>query len=321
MKELRKILVRVDVEAAAQPAFERATELAKRNGAALTVVDVVEEFPAYARLLLPRDLQRHLAAFKTERVAAIGARAREQGVKVVTKVLSGRSTTEIVREVLRNGHDLVLKDVEAGTGAGASRGLGDMQLLRKCPCPVWLLRPSHGKHFDRVLAAVDPEPEDGERNALCEKILRFAIDMSGSEWAELHILRAWSAYGASVLRNKMTPDEFRRYVEGARTNATRSLQDLLTRFSPAIDPGHVHVEEGEPHEVITKFVQAHQVDVVVLGTVARTGLPGLIIGNTAEQVLSQITCSVLALKPDGFVSPITLDPALEAARGAESEWT
>ena len=58
------------------------------------------------------------------------------------------------------------------------------------------------------------------------------------------------------------------------------------------------------------------VDVIVMRTVARTGLPGLITGNIAEQVLSQITCSVLAIKPDGFVSPITLDPALEATPGA-----
>jgi nucleotide-binding universal stress UspA family protein len=42
--------------------------------------------------------------------------------------------------------------------------------------------------------------------------------------------------------------------------------------------------------------------------VGRTGIPGFLIGNTAEQVLSEVTCSVLALKPRGFVSPVTIDP-------------
>lgn len=37
----------------------------------------------------------------------------------------------------------------------------------------------------------------------------------------------------------------------------------------------------------------------------RTGVPGLFIGNTAESVLHQVDCSVLALKPPGFVSPVT----------------
>ena len=44
-----------------------------------------------------------------------------------------------------------------------------------------------------------------------------------------------------------------------------------------------------------------------MGTVARTGIPGLLIGNTAETILQRVDCSVLAVKPDGFVSPVGLD--------------
>ena len=43
-------------------------------------------------------------------------------------------------------------------------------------------------------------------------------------------------------------------------------------------------------------------DVVVMGTVARTGLPGLFIGNTAVKVFSQVSCPVVAVKPASFVS-------------------
>ncbi|MBE0500573.1 MAG: universal stress protein [Desulfuromonadales bacterium] len=46
-------------------------------------------------------------------------------------------------------------------------------------------------------------------------------------------------------------------------------------------------------------------DIVVMGTVARTGLPGLLIGNTAEFVLARISCSILAIKPQGFNTPVT----------------
>ena len=48
-------------------------------------------------------------------------------------------------------------------------------------------------------------------------------------------------------------------------------------------------------------------DLVVMGTVARTGVPGFIMGNTAEMILNQIDCSVLAIKPSGFVTPVTLE--------------
>jgi nucleotide-binding universal stress UspA family protein len=50
-----------------------------------------------------------------------------------------------------------------------------------------------------------------------------------------------------------------------------------------------------------------QADLVVMGTIARTGISGFIIGNTAESILDQLTCSVLAVKPPGFVTPVKPD--------------
>jgi nucleotide-binding universal stress UspA family protein len=48
----------------------------------------------------------------------------------------------------------------------------------------------------------------------------------------------------------------------------------------------------------------YNVDLIVMGTVARIGIPGLIIGNTAESIFEQVKCSVLAIKPDGFETPV-----------------
>ncbi len=67
-----------------------------------------------------------------------------------------------------------------------------------------------------------------------------------------------------------------------------------------------HLLRGDPGEVIPRLVGERRIDLVVMGTVARTGVPGLIIGNTAERVLDQIGCSVLAVKPEGFITPVTL---------------
>jgi nucleotide-binding universal stress UspA family protein len=43
-----------------------------------------------------------------------------------------------------------------------------------------------------------------------------------------------------------------------------------------------------------------------MGTVCRTGVTGFLIGNTAEKVLNNVDCSVLTVKPEGFVTPVTL---------------
>jgi nucleotide-binding universal stress UspA family protein len=41
-----------------------------------------------------------------------------------------------------------------------------------------------------------------------------------------------------------------------------------------------------------------------MGTIGRVGIPGLIIGNTAEDVLRETRTPVLAVKPSDFVSPV-----------------
>jgi universal stress protein E len=70
---------------------------------------------------------------------------------------------------------------------------------------------------------------------------------------------------------------------------------------------------GEPEAVIPQFVVDHGVDLIVMGTVARRGIPGLLIGNTAERILRKRPCSVLPVKPDGFISPVGLDGIQRAA--------
>ena len=68
----------------------------------------------------------------------------------------------------------------------------------------------------------------------------------------------------------------------------------------------LHIIQGEAKTEIPALVKSLGAELVVMGTVARSGVPGLLIGNTAESILNQLECSVLALKPEGFKSPVTL---------------
>lgn len=60
-------------------------------------------------------------------------------------------------------------------------------------------------------------------------------------------------------------------------------------------------------KLIPKLAQTKGIELIVMGTVCRTGVAGLIIGNTAENILRQVDCSVLTVKPEGFVSPVNPD--------------
>jgi universal stress protein E len=64
------------------------------------------------------------------------------------------------------------------------------------------------------------------------------------------------------------------------------------------------LQKGDVRRLLPQLVDERNVDLVVMGTVSRGGLPGLLIGNTAEKLINSLSCSVLAVKPDSFVSPI-----------------
>ena len=56
--------------------------------------------------------------------------------------------------------------------------------------------------------------------------------------------------------------------------------------------------------MIRSVVEQVEADLLVMGTVCRTNVAGFLIGNTAESVVGDVDCSLLALKPEGFVTPV-----------------
>jgi nucleotide-binding universal stress UspA family protein len=77
--------------------------------------------------------------------------------------------------------------------------------------------------------------------------------------------------------------------------STAPLDDLKVR---------THLSRGKPSDRIADLAESLDVDVIVMGTIGRSGLRGLLIGNTAEAVLERVARPVLAVKPLGFVSPL-----------------
>ncbi|MCK7506615.1 MAG: universal stress protein [Desulfobacterales bacterium] len=58
--------------------------------------------------------------------------------------------------------------------------------------------------------------------------------------------------------------------------------------------------------MIPALAKRKGIELIVMGTVCRTGIAGFLMGNTAEMVLQQVNCSVLTVKPDGFKTPVKL---------------
>ena len=72
----------------------------------------------------------------------------------------------------------------------------------------------------------------------------------------------------------------------------------------------MHIKDV-PADIVIEHAASERIDSLVMGTLARTGIAGLVNGDTVKTVLSRLNCSVLAVKPGGFVSPVTLDGPAE----------
>jgi nucleotide-binding universal stress UspA family protein len=325
MRRFKNILCVVELGKTCKPALERAVMLAENNQASLTVIDVVPRVTAGIGMPeggpMSANLQAAMVNSHTQELDTLVDPYRKR-VKIETKVLVGTLFLEIIREVLRNGRDLVIKTPEHRNWLDRLFGSDDMHLLRKCPCPVWLIKPQTQKAYRRILAAADvddayPPEELKSRRALNRTILEMASSLALADSAELHIVHAWETIGESAMRVAIesTPEEkIIAYIEYVRLHHAASLDVLISEVTDNLGQDAVdylkpqtHLIKGWARKEIPALAKQIEADLVVMGTVARTGVPGFIMGNTAESILNQIDCSVLAIKPPDFVTPVTLE--------------
>ena len=225
-------------------------------------------------------------------------------------MLYGTPFLEIIREVLRNEHDLVMTTAE-GRGGLKERLFGSttMHLMRKCPCPVWVIKPSQPERYTRILAAVDPAPLDEGQFAVNIKIMDLATSLARRQQCELVVVHTWTFAAEHSLRSGYVGPsvEVDKWVDDARDLHRRRLAELLQPYPLQELKTQVYMLKGEPGHLIPELAAKMEVGLIVMGTVSRTGVAGLLIGNTAERILRQVDCSVLTVKPDGFVTPVRLD--------------
>lgn len=323
MKRFKNILYINEPSVDQTSAIARAVSLAQNNQADLTLMDVIPSQVVTAGIGQPagRSISEDLrAAVELDHRKALESMAQpfSESVHVRLDVVIGKTYLEAIRAVLKNGYDLLIKPAENPSWAHNLFGSDDLHLLRKCPCPVWLMKPSEKSKYRSILAAVDfdlmaPSPIENDFN---REILELAASLAFSDSASLHIAHAWEALaGKSMLsRGGMSPEGLVTYGEQEHERHRKELYRLAEKLRGWIgketydylSPGF-HLPEGLAKKVIASLAQGIGADLVVMGTVGRTGISGLIIGNTAEAILDQLTCSVLAVKPPGFKTPVKVD--------------
>jgi universal stress protein E len=141
------------------------------------------------------------------------------------------------------------------------------------------------------------------------KMLSAAAIIAEAEGSELHIVHAFSQNEVNIMRGKRLCRDLTGFTDTLRNEIKSECDALLQATSISLNPNNIHLVMGSPATVIPEFVIEYGMDLIVMGTVGHRTIRELVEGNVSEQVMSQVGCNVLIVKPDDFVSPMALDDA------------
>ncbi len=257
---LNKLFVIIDPTADRQPAFERALQSAHMTGTPIHLYACLPETGGTASAELQARLE------------GMASRCLEEGVETDWELDCGEDwSARALQAAARCGASLVFKDSFSHSSVQREvRSTSDFTLLRLSPCPVLLVKDSHDWHSRRVLAAVNSQCADAAHTRLNNLVVSLAQNFMGAYGSDVHFVSAYA-------------------------DANHPPDVVALASDLGAPPEHVHAQRGAAAEVIAERAAALDVDLIIMGTVGRSGIKGRVIGNTAEKVLDGTGSDVLVV--------------------------
>jgi universal stress protein E len=296
MDRLKSVVVAVDFTPCSACALAQAVRISSWNRATLQVVHVIETLAAL-------DMQEMITPYIAEIQDGLIAEARsiwngfasdvsgKAGLDVA--IVINNPLTEIMDRLNRQNADLLVLGSHGVSPADRGAGILATQCVRKAPCRVLLVRDKHSGTFRNVIACVDFS--ETSRDALDS-----AVRIAAQDNATLHVIHVfqppWKRLRFKALETQAAANFPARYEE--------TLLAKLKEFCAATradvawtKPTFALVQASSHGAGITQYARANACDLAVLGTRGHTNLRDILLGSTAERVIRDAPCSILAIKP------------------------
>jgi len=247
-----------------QPAFDRGLDSARLTGARLHIYTCLKEAPDKSQEDVDPRLQ--------ERLDAMVSRAEEDGIEAIIEIdWAPDWSQQAARAAARCSASMIFKNsFEHSDVQRELRPTSDWTLLRLAPCPVLMVKNFRNWKHRRVLAAINSQSTDAGHIKLNNQIIGFAQRFTDAYGSDAHFINAYQD------RNHPPTQQELSEMCGAPTE-------------------HIHVVEGTPATAISDTANSLGVDLIVIGTVGRTGIKGHVVGNTSERILDHTEADILVL--------------------------
>ena len=314
MHDISTILCVIDPTTKEQPALSRARALAAALGAKL------ELFACYYNEYLSGGVLFDSPSLEKARVDVLerqeadlekyAAPLRQDGIPVSVHATWDHPLYEgIVRRAGEVEADIVIKDTHHHSAVERAFFTNtDWSLIRTCPVPLWLVKPTAADAPSVFLAAIDPLNEHDKPAALDDEILKLSNRLAHKFKGKVHAFHAYDPRMAvaTATANAYIPvslpfDE----IEQQMRDQHKGRFDEVTDYHD-INKDRAHLVAGLTHEELPALAEEIAADVVVMGAVSRNRWQRLFIGATAERTLEQLPCDLLIIKPDWFKTPVQM---------------
>ena len=307
METYQNILVVVDPTTEEQKALSRAIELADKTQGKITAFLSIFDFSYEMTTMLSSDERESMRQtvindrmlWIDERIKALDAGDKGIEIKVVWH---NRPFEAVIDHVIQYDYDIVIKGThEHDKLKSVIFTPTDWHLLRKCPCPLLLVKEHSWPANGNILAAINVGSDEQEHQSLNTVITDEAKHLATLIKANVHLVNSFPGTPVNIAI-EIPEFDASQYNDTMLNHHHQSMLEHAQKYDIAAD--NTHVKEGLPEDVIDNLSQELDAELVILGTIGRTGLSAALIGNTAEHVIDRLNCDVLALKPPGYVSPL-----------------
>jgi universal stress protein E len=304
----RNILVIVEPGDQQSPALERALALAKCQQAKVHIrlfeYQAAVEAVSYVSKDVSEFARQAVLDEHRRRLDAAAERVRAAGLEASAEVIWGRPRHERMLEVVGELHpDLVIKDIHLEPMLKrVFLTPVDWHLLRDCPAPLLLVNPEARSLPTRIVAGIEPVLREHVDGHLNDRILGAARDLAQRAGARLEVAYSFQVPTPLAIAE---PGPFTTAMNEAyeqlRVLHTKHFEDFAAQKE--VPAGSRHVFYGPPWITLTDYANDARGDLLVVGTIQRTGLDRLVIGSAAERILGESRCDLLAIKPQGQKRP------------------
>lgn len=304
----KNVLVACDTVQGLEIALDRATQIEHVTEAEVTVADVIwdqfaDEPP---KIISAETKERLIGRFVASEQKLLDRALEPYQSKIETldgRVLWAKRVEErIAAEASALSTDLVIKPVTE-----ASHGLQDWfktpldwRLMRTLEVPVLFGQSRPWPHDKRIVAAVDVSAKHRD---VSREVLACASSFATVLGCGIHVVNVMDAltpHTPESITFGFGRADHQRLVDDLRSTQIEALEKMVADLDL---PYELHVLEGHPGPAIEELGREIEATMTIVGTAARRGVGKLLVGNTAEQIITHTSSDLVTVHaPAGATS-------------------